>query len=252
MNQAVSSAVREELLQHPLYKQMNNPERIRVLMKHHVFAVWDFMSLLKRLQQQVTCVNIPWVPVPSAAYARFINEIVLGEETDEDGNGGFISHYELYVKAMREVGADASLIDDFMERVRSGIDPRLALNLPGIPESVRTFVKTTLEIVMHGQPHEVASAFFFGREDLIPEMFQLLVDEVESNGLNAQGLKYYLHRHIEVDGNEHGPLAQKLLSSLCEDDPVKFKEADRVAEICLRARIKLWDGVLAEINESAI
>lgn len=245
--------VRERLLQHPIYKQLNTPERVRVLMKHHSFAVWDFMSLLKKLQQQVTCVTVPWIPQPHAEYARFINEIVLGEETDEDGNGGYISHFELYLKAMDEVGADNAPIRTFVDKLRTGSDPLQALEEDSaVPESARTFVKHTLQLALNGQPHEVAAAFFFGREDLIPDMFQLLVDEVEANGLQAEGLKYYLQRHIELDGDEHGPLAERLLQSLCAGDETRLAEAERVAEQSLQARIALWDGVLAEIGEKNI
>jgi hypothetical protein len=245
--------VREQLLNHPIYKHLNTADRVRVLMKHHSFAVWDFMSLLKKLQQQVTCVTVPWIPVQHADYARFINEIVLGEETDEDVDGGYISHFELYLRAMDEVGADTELIRSFVAKLIDGIEPDVALQSDArIPQSVRHFVSNTLELALNGAPHEVASAFFFGREDLIPDMFQLLVDEVEASGLPADGLKYYLRRHIELDGDEHGPLAERLLISLCEGDPHKLEQAQAVARQSLQARIALWDGVLAEITAKGL
>jgi hypothetical protein len=241
--------VREQLLQHPMYNKLNSAAHVRVLMKHHAFAVWDFMSLLKKLQQQVTCVEVPWIPRAQADYARFVNEIVLGEETDEDVNGGYISHFELYLRAMDEVGADSAPLRTFIENLQKGVDPIVALGMDDrIPVSVRQFVTNTLELAMHGAPHEVAAAFFFGREDLIPDMFQLLVDELAVSGLSADGLKYYLHRHIELDGDEHGPLAERLLLSLCDGDPRKMAEAEDVARRSLQARIVLWDGVLAEIE----
>jgi hypothetical protein len=244
---------REQLLQHPLYKQLQTPASVRVMMKHHAFAVWDFMSLLKKLQQQVTCVQVPWVPNKHAEYARFVNEIVLGEETDEYHQGGYISHFELYLQAMEEVGADTQPIRNFVQRVASGMSVDDALQADeAIPQSVRAFVQHTIRLALNGEPHEVASAFFYGREDLIPDMFQLLVDEVEANGLDAPGLKYYLQRHIELDGDEHGPLAERLLVSLCEGDPTKQARAEEVAQYSLRARIELWNGVLAEIDQLGI
>ncbi|RBW70738.1 DUF3050 domain-containing protein [Bacillus taeanensis] len=241
--------IREDLLHHPIYKKMNSADRIKLLMKHHVFAVWDFMSLLKRLQQSLTTVTVPWVPQPYPEYARFINEIVLGEETDKDGEGSYISHFELYLKSMEEVGADSQPIRGFIERLQSGMDPITALQSDDIPHSAAEFVTHSLSIAMNGKIHEAAAAFFFGREDLIPDMFQLLIDEVKEKNINAKWLTYFLQRHIELDGDEHGPLAEKLLISLCENDPVKIKEAEATAKEALQARIKLWDGVLQELKE---
>jgi pyrroloquinoline quinone (PQQ) biosynthesis protein C len=245
-------SIRDELLKHPVYEYMNTSDRVRIFMKHHVFAVWDFMSLLKKLQQSLTCVDVPWVPRKNADYARFINEIVIGEETDENGEGGYASHFELYLQAMDEVGADTAPIKNYLKLVGNGYDPIESLNYGDIPKSAAEFVKHSLELAMNGQPHEVTSAFFFGREDLIPDMFTVLVKELEENGMSADRLKYYLNRHIELDGDEHGPLAEKLLLSLCEDDPVKLEQAEKVAQAALQARIRLWDGVLAEIREKGL
>ncbi|MBD1370813.1 DUF3050 domain-containing protein [Hazenella sp. IB182357] len=250
MNQIES--IRSQLLQHPMYKHLDTPERIRVFMKHHVFAVWDFMSLLKKLQNSLTSMSIPWLPAPHANYARFINEIVIGEETDEDGNGGYISHFELYIEAMTEVGADTTPITQYLKRLQEGIDPIKALDHPLIPQSCASFVKQNIELALHGKPHEVASAFFFGREDLIPDMFSILIHEMEQKQSSVVRLKYYLNRHIELDGDEHGPLAQKLLHSLCEEKPQFYRDAEEIAQTALTARIHLWDGVLTEIKEKAL
>jgi hypothetical protein len=244
--------VRDELLQHRIYGELNTPERVKVFMKHHVFAVWDFMSLLKRLQQSLTGITVPWMPNPHADYARFINEIVLGEETDEDGQGGYISHFELYLKAMNEVDANVEPIARYLQRLKEGVDPFEALSDQEIPNSIAHFVTHSLHTAQDGEPHEVAASFFFGREDIIPDMFGTLVQEIEKNGFSATQLKYYLHRHIELDGDEHGPLAEKLLVSLCDNNSSKIEEAEKMAQGSLQARIKLWDGVLEEIERKGL
>jgi hypothetical protein len=241
--------VRNQLLQHELYKEMNDPEKIKTLMSSHVFAVWDFMSLLKRLQQMLTCVTVPWIPSKNAKYGRFINEIVIEEETDDDGEGGYISHFELYIKAMGEVDADINPITSFVNRLKNGETVTDALNNENLPLSVKKFVNYSLDIALNGKPHEVAAAFFFGREDLIPDMFQLLLDELKAKGESAKWLQYYLSHHIELDGDDHGPLAEKLLYSLCEDDPIKLKEAELVAISALKSRIELWDGVIDQLKK---
>jgi len=103
-------------------------------------------------------------------------------------------------------------------------------------------VTNTIDIALNGKPHEVASAFFFGREDVIPDMFRSLLGQAQFSD-KAERLVHYLQRHIEVDGDSHGPLSELLLEHLCEGDPVKLAEAQRCAEKCLQARIVLWDGV---------
>src|SRR6201997_1705177 len=98
-------SLRAALLDHPVYAEVTSVEDLRRFMQDHVFAVWDFMSLLKRLQQDCTCTNVPWFPAENAKAARLINDIVIGEETDVDPDGSYISHLDLYRRAMAEIGA---------------------------------------------------------------------------------------------------------------------------------------------------
>ncbi|TCS95933.1 DUF3050 domain-containing protein [Hazenella coriacea] len=245
-------SIRDQLLDHPVYSLMNTPDRVRIFMKHHSFAVWDFMSLLKKLQQTLTCVTVPWIPQAEPNYARFINEIVIGEETDEDGEGGYISHFELYLQAMNEVDADTKPIESLITLIQEGEDPISALNQIDMTDTVKEFVSFHIELATSGQPHEIASAFFYGREDLIPDMFTVLIKEMKQNKTDTNRLHYYLQRHIELDGDEHGPLAKQLLLYLCKEEEQKLIEADQIAKKALQARIRLWDGVIAEINEKGL
>ncbi|WP_018130544.1 DUF3050 domain-containing protein [Effusibacillus pohliae] len=244
-------AKRHELLKHPVYRQVNSLQRIRIFMEHHVFAVWDFMCLLKRLQQQLTCVDVAWVPGKEPRFARLVNEIVLGEESDEDGRGGYASHFQLYCEAMAECGADLTAIERFIVSLQSGTDPFEAVHQAKIPQTVREFVAHNLQIAFRAAPHEVAAAFFFGREDIIPDMFQKLVPMLEQHGLPTERFVYYLKRHIELDGDQHGPLAEQLLVYLCGNDSKRWAEAERVAIRSLAMRIRLWDGVLAAFSKTA-
>ena len=224
-----------QLAQHPVYGSLTNVESIRHFMRYHVFAVWDFMSLLKSLQQKITCVSVPWTPSAyPAEMVRLINQIVLGEESDVDQNGIPTSHFDLYLRAMEEVGASTSEIRDFLT----------TLDTSKIPEGAREFVKGNIEVAKNGHVVEVASSFFFGREKLIPDMFRSMVKVLKDENVNAPTLMYYLERHIEVDDGEHGPLALKCLEHLTKGDEELLALAHKAGLSALAARTKLWDDVL--------
>ncbi len=236
--------LRRLLLEHPVYARIDGVESLHVFMQHHVFAVWDFMSLLKSLQRRLTCVEVPWLPLENRSACRFVNEIVLGEESDEDGEGGYASHFDLYREAMRRCGADASLIGEFLNELRKGNSPSQALEAVGAPQAVQTFLTKTFDVLEAGDLCAIASTFAFGREDLLPDVFRQLVDRLAiGSGSDLDYFKYYLERHIELDDDQHGPMAAKLIEDLCGDDLRKWKVAEEAAVDALEARLALWDGV---------
>lgn len=216
---------------------------LRVFMEHHVFAVWDFMSLAKALQEHVCPSGVVWVPNRRIrSCGRFINEIILGEESDVDPNGGYISHFDLYCQAMLEIGADIKPVTKFLDMVTiHGID--YALDNASIPEPSRQFMKSTFDIIKRNKAHEIASAFSFGRESVIPDMFRRLVSQLDINNINAPRFIFYLDRHIEVDSEDHGPAALSLIQELCDYQPIKIIEAETAAVEAIRARIHFWDRV---------
>ncbi|SEG25973.1 Protein of unknown function [Bryocella elongata] len=238
--------LRERLASHPIYSAVSTERDLRLFMESHVFAVWDFMSLLKSLQRALTCVDVPWVPSRYAASRRFINEIVLGEESDEYQHRP-LSHFEIYLEAMQVLGADNTPIETLINAVRTSGDWKAKLAAAPIP--AQAFVAETFRVIEHGSIAAQAAAFTFGREDVIPEMFRGMVRELndQREGRLAQFV-WYLERHIEVDGDDHGPLSLKMVSDLCGTDEALWAEATSAAEQALAARLALWDGVLAEIQ----
>jgi len=245
--------LRNELIAHPVYRRVSSIEDLKSFTEEHVFAVWDFMSLLKTLQQHLTCVQVPWCPTQNAETRRFINEIVVGEESDVDAQGKTMSHFEMYVNAMTALGANRSEIQQFTQRVAANVSVNEALNTCQISEETKAFVRYTFEVIYRGKIHEIASLFTFGREDLIPDMFLKMVKELKIEAPErVQGFLYYLERHIEIDGEDHGPLSLKLMDEVCENDPVKWEEATLVAEQALRMRMQLWDGIRHKIQASSV
>lgn len=233
------------LLAHPLYASLEDVDDVRRLMETHVFAVWDFMSLTKALQRRLTCVEVPWLPPADPELARFVNEIVLGEESDEAEPGRPLSHCELYVRAMDEVGADARPFRAFLARLRRGVPVRTALAAPGVPAPARTFVAFTLKTARR-PAHEVAAAFLFGRESVIPDMFRrILARRGALRGPRLKSFRLYLDRHVAVDEGHHGPMAERLLASVCGADAAKWRAAETAARAAIAARLRLWDGVRA-------
>jgi hypothetical protein len=231
---------KDNIVNHSLYKKLNSVEDIAVLMEHHVYAVWDFMSLLKSLQSILTCTSHPWKPTGDRKIRRLINSIVLEEESDLDEDGTPSSHYEMYLDAMKQCGANTLPIEKFVDNVCEN-------NMPRVNKGIDEFLKSTFDVIESGEAHKIASAFTFGREDLIPDMFTSIVDEYNTDN-NLNKFVYYLQRHIELDGGEHGPLAFELISDLCGDNKQKWLEVEETAIICLVARKKLWDLILNELN----
>ena len=237
---------RQQLLNNGVYQRLETLPDLRRFMEHHVFAVWDFMSLLKALQRDLTCVAVPWVPSPNPATRRLINEIVLGEESDIDPQGRPTSHFELYVQAMEECGANTAPIRRLVAAIAAGRTVDQALAEAQAPASVREFVGTTFDIIHSGQPHAIAAAFTFGREDLIPAMFRRLVGELRDRFPGQlDTFVYYLDRHIELDEEVHAPMAEQMVRELCDDDSVRWQECQQVAVRCLEARMVLWDGIVS-------
>jgi hypothetical protein len=240
--------LRQQIINHKVYSVINDIADLRVFMQYHVYAVWDFMSLLKSLQNNLTCTSTPWFPKGSAETRYLINEIVLGEESDVDMDGIRISHFELYMQAMEQCGADTLQIEKFISVLKQGGDLNQAFRDAGTPEKARQFVDYTFDIISSNKDYVQAAVFTFGREDLIPGMFHSIVNDLHTHSPEGISIfKYYLERHIEVDGDHHSHLALQMTSHLCATNDAYWEGAELAAVVSLQKRIELWDGVYEEI-----
>jgi len=238
------------LSSHPVFSALKTVDDLHIFMEAHVFAVWDFMSLLKRLQLAFTNLNVPWLPPENFVAARLINDIVLGEEADDAPGGKYMSHFDLYVASMREAGANTAKIEAFIDLLRAGENYRDALAKIEADPAVVRFVSATLNTAIDGQIHEVLGSFFYGRANVIPLMFKALLAQWKLDAKTAPVFVFYLERHIQLDTDRHGPAAKTIIDELFGGDEAKLKELHIAAQAAVRERHIFWDGVLARIEQS--
>ena len=239
------STIQSELGNHPLYKKLFNKQNLRTFMEYHVFAVWDFMTILKSIQMKLTCTTIPWKPsMYPKELVRYINEIVVDEESDLDHKGQPCDHFSMYVRAMEELHADTKPIKKLLKNFDYEI----------LATPLKEFVQFNVNISRNYPLHILAGVFFFGREKIIPDIFRSILKEIEGSPwvYEAPTLVHYLKRHIELDGDHHGPLANKLMRTACNDNPKAYQEALSFGIQACLLRKKLFDKVLEVIEEDGL
>lgn len=242
--------LRQQIINHKVYPLIKDLDDLKIFMQYHVYAVWDFMSLLKALQNNLTCTTVPWFPAGSADTRFLINEIVAGEESDLDAYGNRKSHFELYLDAMEQCGADVQPVKKFISCLKNTKDFDQAYAAAGTQEQAKEFVDFTFEIINGNKDYLQSAIFTFGREDLIPGMFLSIVKDIHQNFPdNISIFKYYLERHIEVDGDHHSHLALEMTAQLCGNQEAYWQEAEAATIKSLQKRIRLWDGVYESINK---
>lgn len=245
---------KDVLLNHPLYSQIKTVEDLQIFLEVHVYAVWDFMSLLKGLQQKLTCTTTPWTASKNPETRYLINEIVLAEESDLTLDGRRLSHYEMYIEAMQDCNASTIEIEQFLVDVEDTKNVFIAIKNSQLDEAIKDFLNFTFKVIEKGEAHEIASAFTFGREDLIPNMFTEILRnfKIAFPEANLSKLIYYFERHIELDADEHGPMAMKMIEELAENDPIKWRAMEEVAIEALEKRIGLWNAIEKAIKEKEL
>lgn len=236
-------------MQHSLYKKVQTIEDLHRFLESHIYAVWDFMSLLKALQTKLTCTTTPWFATGNPEIRYLINEIVLAEETDLNIDGRRQSHYEMYIEAMEACGANTSKVAHFLLEVHLSQNIFVAIKQSDLHHNIKAFLDFTFRVVEEGKPHKIAAAFTFGREDLIPSMFTEILKNFQQNfpETDLSKLIYYFERHIELDADEHGPMAMKMITELCGTEAQKWADVEAISILALEKRIGLWDAIEEEI-----
>lgn len=243
---------KDQLLQHSLYEKVKTIEDLQQFLESHVYAVWDFMSLLKALQSKLTCTTTPWFASQNAETRYLINEIVLAEESDLTWDGKRLSHFEMYVDAMKACGAETLELEAFLQNVVDTKNVFIAIKQSNLHPNIKAFLDFTFRVIEEGKTHKIAAAFTFGREDLIPAMFTEILKNFQQNfpETDLSKLIYYFERHIELDADEHGPMAMQMITELCQDDAQKWKDVEEISILALEKRIGLWDAIEEKIETS--
>ena len=233
-----------KLNNHPIYDSIQTLEDLKCFVEHHIYSVWDFMSLVKYLQHFIAPSNFPWYPNSNGNLRRFINEIVLEEETDEIKEHHVTSHFELYLESMKEIGADTSIIDEFINKIKGSNNYRKTIEDFDIDDNLKSFMNFTFDIIESNEAHKIAAAFTFGRENVIPDMFIEIVKGLnKENSSIADKFVFYLERHIELDGDDHGPIALRMIENLCGDDEKKWEDVMKIAKESIEMRISMWTHI---------
>lgn len=242
---------KKQLLQHSLYEKVKTIDDLNCFLENHIYAVWDFMSLLKALQNKLTCTTTPWIPIGNPEIRYLINEIVVAEETDLSLDGKRVSHFEMYLDAMLQSGANTNPINAFLENITTTQNIFVSIKQSDLHPNVKAFLDYTFRVIEGGKPHEIAAAFTFGREDLIPTMFTEILRNFQINfpETDLSKLIYYFERHIELDADEHGPMAMQMITELCGDSETKWKEVAEISMQALEKRIGLWDAIEQQLEQ---
>jgi Protein of unknown function (DUF3050) len=211
------SPIRKTLVTHPVYTELCDLQSLRI-------------------------VTIPWLPPKDIFSARLVNDIVLAEETDEVSPGRFMSHFDLYLAGMKEIGANIIPIQSFIQKLQLGEPVPIALDNLAIPATTKAFVLSTMEATLKST-HEVAATFLLGREDLIPCMFRRILQSLDESSLDCKQLSLYLERHTHLDEDIHKPMGEQLLKHLCGNEEHKWEQSTIAAKKALLGRISLWNGL---------
>lgn len=245
---------KNQLLTHSLYEKVKTIDDLNCFLENHIYAVWDFMSLLKALQNKLTCTTTPWLPIGNPEVRYLINEIVVAEETDLALDGSRQSHFEMYLDAMQQCGANTIPVSVFLENVKNTQNIFVSIKQSGLHPNVKAFLDFTFRVIEEGKSHKIAAAFTFGREDLIPSMFTEILKNFQTNfpETDLSKLIYYFERHIELDADEHGPMAMQMVTELCGNSEQKWKEVEEVSIQALEKRIGLWNAIEEQITQKEV
>ena len=242
------SQLKKSIRGHTLFSNKLSNRQIAIFMESHIYSVWGFMSLLKSLQYALSSNNLPWIPTSNTTngLVNFINEIVLSEESEHIKGIGFISHFEIYLLAMEEIGAKVNNIKKLIKNIENNKKYKNAILDIKIHKEVRDFLDFDIKTSQSNSLPKIIGGFTLAREQVIPNMFEYIIPAIKDKK-SAKHFITYLRRHISIDGDRHGPLASKLLETICSSNK-DMCTAYQSGIKSLKLRLKVWDKVASELK----
>ncbi|HVV67816.1 MAG TPA: DUF3050 domain-containing protein [Gammaproteobacteria bacterium] len=248
---ATISPLVDAINHHKLLTAIDSIEKLRGFTEIHVYAVWDFMALLKALQRKLTSIQPLWTPPINHMGCHLVNALLSEEESDHLPDGRYLSHFELYLEAMQQGGANTKPITGFISDIKASKPLSNLLGRADLPPPARGFITDTFAIIAQ-ESHVIAASLAFAREYITSNLFSIILQTIEPAGTRCslEALKSYLQRHIELDSDKHSQQSQLLVTSLCGADETKWQEALDAALFSLNSRLQLLDGIYDAITRS--
>ena len=145
---------------------------------------------------------------------------------------------------MEEIEAETATINHFVSGIKDLDSIGNYIKKSDLNSAIKSFLNFSFLTIEGWKSHEIAAAFTFGREEIIPDMFIEIIQQTEkTNKISLDKINYYLQRHIDLDGDEHGPLAHEMIVGLCKNDSKKWEEVIDISKKALKERIQLWDFI---------
>ncbi|HVV67422.1 MAG TPA: DUF3050 domain-containing protein [Gammaproteobacteria bacterium] len=247
---AAISPLVDAIQQHKLLTAIDSIEKLRLFTEIHVYAVWDFMALLKALQRKLTSIQSLWTPPINSMGCHLINTLLSEEESDYLLDGRYLSHFELYQEAMWHCGANIQPITGFISDIKAYKPLSSLLARADLPPPARGFITDTFTII-EKDSHAIAASLAFAREYITSNLFSTILQTIQPAGssYSLKPLRCYLQRHIDLDSDKHSQQSQMLVVSLCGTDEIKWQEALDAALFSLQSRLQLLDGIHAAITQ---
>lgn len=234
------------LANHKLYERVNDELSLRLFMEHHVICVWSYNFLLREIHQELVGLIHPLNSQSQKEAIRLVSEMILEEELEEQQDGSLLSHFEIYLEAMQDLGANISPIVSFFDLQDSGQNWQTALKHARFPTAVSRYARK-MNRFAQAPLHEKAAALFYEGEPFIPDTFLLRIGQL-GNTVKIGRLLDYFERHIEGLRSPGFSASGRLVEILCNNDEKMSLEAEQSAEEAMKNRVELWGYITGQLE----